>query len=187
MIGSPFSETLPSCGRITPASVFSSVVFPAPLAPMIATSSPGLDGERGAAEDLAPVGGEGHLARIQAHQATLVLALEAGAVEAELERADADLVSGRDHRSLDRSSVDPGAAGRIQVAQLDHLSALGDRGVKPRHVEVVEDDVVAVVAPDVEHAAAEPNRLLALCCRLGHRGTTTRPSVAYGRARCGTG
>ena len=35
-----FEMTLPFCGSITPEMVFSTVVFPAPLAPRIVTMSP---------------------------------------------------------------------------------------------------------------------------------------------------
>ena len=39
--GSPLTVTVPTMGVVTPASVFSSVVLPEPLSPMIATNSPG--------------------------------------------------------------------------------------------------------------------------------------------------
>ena len=40
MIASPRKETVPERGLRTPAIVFISVVFPAPFAPMMATTAP---------------------------------------------------------------------------------------------------------------------------------------------------
>src|SRR5947199_7064998 len=69
-------------------------------------------------------------------------------LEREPGRAHADHVSVHERRLAHPLAVDLGAVGRAQVDQRVSLPDAPDLGVPPRHVGVVQDDVVAARAPD---------------------------------------
>ena len=121
-------------------------------------------------EDRAPVGKHSDLTSFQLQRTPLVGGMKSRPVESDLERPDAKHIPASDHGALHRPAVDPRPASRFEVAELDDVTGLHDLSVETGHVDVVEDDVVDVAAPDGEPAAGVGDGF-----DFGHRASETIP------------
>ena len=108
-----------------------SVLLPAPLSPMIATSSPGFTvSEHGCRIVSFVRHAEVDALGAQAQARLLAALLQHLAVEDEAKRADADLVAGLQERARHEAAVDPAAGAAVrEVLQAGAVGADDDLGV----------------------------------------------------------